>query len=219
MEDSDEHLGQFMKQAFAREDVYRFKQLVKQVSDRVEAAEDDTPVISIQRKTHWATWAVAASVVVLLGFVFLFSSGGASNNDLIMATLEDPHLGAVRSGTENPSVADSLKMELSLLIHENDVDGFLVRSENYLATEIGDHANWVYLYRCYSLLKKGEPSKAGLELKNLIQPSELERAQKNFYLALINLHGNDTDIAIKRLQGIDVHPWDGYSKDLLEKIE
>jgi len=64
-EELDPNMEALFKEAQSREDVFRFRQVLREVASEVEAREE-TPVISIARKTNWKWLALAASVALLL---------------------------------------------------------------------------------------------------------------------------------------------------------
>ncbi|MBK6894912.1 MAG: hypothetical protein IPH00_17735 [Flavobacteriales bacterium] len=82
----DPKVEALFKEAQGREDVFRFRQVLRDVAAEVEAREE-TPVISIARNRTWTWLAVAASLALLVTIGVPFFRG-PDMNALAMAYAE-----------------------------------------------------------------------------------------------------------------------------------
>jgi hypothetical protein len=213
----------FIRDAQGREDVYRFKQVLKQVAKQVEASEggkQEAKVIPIGRKLNRKWLSLAASLLLAVGAMWLFLDRPLNEQQLAMNALENPHFEFSRSGSDN--VNDSKKKELQDLVLKNDLNGFLAASLIALADTSFTKAegNWVKLYRAYAFLNENKVEAARAELGTLEEPNPSELAQRSYYLAIADLQENDKDAAISTLKEADAQfPWDERMESLLKEIE
>jgi len=87
-EELDPRMEAFFQEAKGREDVYRFRQVLRSVAADVESREAETPVISINRKRIWSGLAIAASVALLVTVGIVQFWQGPDMNELAMTYTE-----------------------------------------------------------------------------------------------------------------------------------
>lgn len=222
-ENQHSEMDGFMKEAFQREDVYRFKQLVEEVAEEVKS-EDAPKVISMKPESNsgfnWAALAIAASLALVVGSVFWFTGQQQSGMQLAMAELQDPHLGISRSTEELKTTEDTIKYGLSLLLIDGKHEAFLTESENALQTErLPTYENWARLYRGFAQLNAGDIENASSEFEHVSEPTELEKSQLNYYRGLMALMNDEIESANNHLNSVKEYPWSGYAKGLLKEID
>lgn len=180
-EEVEPRLEQFMREAFAREDVHRFKQVLREVAGRVEKEEVGSGggrVIPIQRPTRWITWAAAASVALVVTFALWQWGGTGGLHQDTLAQLNMDH-GFEFSGTRS-GATDELDEQLNKVRRSGQLDEYLRQSERALTNDTAFAARFndpVRLDRAIVWLRLNNPAKALQELTALRDPRRWEKCE------------------------------------------
>ncbi|MEZ4808249.1 MAG: tetratricopeptide repeat protein [Flavobacteriales bacterium] len=163
-ESTDPRMEQFLRDAFAQEDVHRFRQVLREVATDVEARHgaDEAPVIPLWRKPV-VRWMAAAAVVALLVTAALPYLSPVDQVQLALDYTERSE-GQLRGA--NPSV-DAQWAEVRKALHEKRPDDALQLLQEIPASGTCDQAR-VHWYTALAQLMQEQKDQARAELEQVL---------------------------------------------------
>ena len=169
----DLDLERLLRDTVKNEDVMRFRDRVREVTEEQEARAtggEDTPVVSIKRSRTWAYLAAAASVALVVTFAWMQWGQEPEYAELAMNVVSTYEFSGTRSGSSAEDRFGKLDEELSSLRRSGHLAAYLARSEELLVSDSLFAARYhdpVRLDRAIVWLRDRKPMDAVTELGKL----------------------------------------------------
>lgn len=163
-QETDPKFDALYQEAMAREDVYRFRNVLRDVANKIEASEKEAPVIHITRKPSWGWMAVAASVAILVVGAIFWLDRSPDHSELAMAYAQDDRSSLRSDQASGRNADEDLLDSARVYLSEGNVGPALSILQNGSVADPCVEARRKWLFALAYLIE-GRTEKAKAELR------------------------------------------------------
>lgn len=185
---------------------------------REEEQSEATPVVSMRRKVNWIPYAVAASVLVLVGLFFILSRPKTASTTELYAQYMEP---AVISSFRNSSETADRKWQQAIQVYQQEKYDEVIQTVPELLEDsafTNAKISEARLMIGASYMELDQPDQA-LEYLNSIVEGSIAYPQAQWYKALAYLKSDNVEATRSQLSAIIEGPYPGRRDDAVALLQ